>query len=238
MVLAIVLCAAAAFLVYTLNSARPPQAKGRRTARRAITTAAPITMAQALPPAAPADVEYSRYEVIVQRNVFAPPAPPPPPVRKQPLPPLRITPPKPSNPTPPGPPPPPPPPSFPGWSYLGYVEINGKMLGILENAGDRSVEYVAVGDTFRGAKVDQVTPKQVQLSAGGAPATLARTETFNLVPLTKAAAPGKPTARPAAPRPAQPAPSAGPAQPAPGPPANAGPNPPLGQPPSSPPAEG
>jgi hypothetical protein len=234
LVLALLMCGAAAFLVYSLTSTRPGPQRRHRIARRVGTAASGAAAAEAaLAPAAPADADYGRYEEIVKRNVFAPPAPPPPPPAvkpRGPLPPL--APPKPANPPPP---PRPSAPSFPGWSYLGYIEINGKMLGILQSPSDRSVEYVGAGDSFKGAKVDQVTPSEIHLSAGGASTTLARPQDFSLIPLSKSAgraargpgAPPRPGVSQQVPAPAQvPAPRPANATPAPASP----PTPPANEP--------
>jgi hypothetical protein len=71
---------------------------------------------------------------------------------------------------------------------VGYVEIDGKMMGILQNLTDRTVEYLAVGDAFRSAKVMSVTATEISLKAGAAPpAVITRTQTFDLVPLEKGA---------------------------------------------------
>jgi hypothetical protein len=90
---------------------------------------------------------------------------------------------------------------------VGYIEINGKMMGILQNLSDRTVEYLAVGDGFRGATVTEVTATQISLKAGVAPpAVLARSQNFDLIPLDKGASgsqsrPGRPSPAAQPPRP-------------------------------------
>jgi len=185
MVLAVVLVAAVAFLLYTMAGGRHSTSKTRRIARRT-RTAAVEQAAKPLAAAAPSDADFGRYEATVQRNIFSPPAPPPPP-KPKPLPPLPVQPP----PPPPQPvqPPTPSAPSFPGWAYAGYVEIDGKMLGIIQNATDRTVEYLAVGDSFRGATVTKVDSNDMEFTASGAPAAvLHRADTWQLTPLDKTAA--------------------------------------------------
>ena len=41
-----------------------------------------------------------------------------------------------------------------GWSYMGYIELDDQKLGLLQNDTTHSCEYLAVGDSFMGAKVD------------------------------------------------------------------------------------
>jgi hypothetical protein len=157
---------------------------------------------KALAAAAPSDADFERYQMIVQRNIFSPPAPPPPP-KPLPLPPLPV--PKSTPPTVTEPPHPPAPssPSFPGWEYAGYIEIDGKMLGIIQNPTDRTVEYLAVGDAFRGATVTKVSSDEIQFTVAGAPpGVLQRPETWRLTPLDKSAA--ATSARPTRPQPGQP----------------------------------
>ncbi|MGD0110447.1 MAG: hypothetical protein ABSD48_01120 [Armatimonadota bacterium] len=181
--LAVVLIVAVAFLLYTLSSGRHPTSKTRRTARRT-RTAVVEQAARPLAAAAPSDADFGRYEAIVQRNIFSPPAPPPPP-KPKPLPSLPVQPIPPSQPVRP---PAPSAPSFPGWAYAGYIEIDGKMLGIIQNATDRTVEYLAVGDSFRGVPVTKVNSNDIEFTVSGAPpAVLHRADTWQLTPLDKGA---------------------------------------------------
>jgi len=186
--LVVLLFAAIAFLLYTLSSSPPQPAKKRRGGRRPVAVAPLGGGEKSLALAAPADAEFGRYEIIAARNVFSPPEPPKPPPPKQILPLPPIKPPAPPVSPPPLPPSPPPAPTFPGWSYLGYVEIDGKMRGILQNDGERTAEYVAVGEGFRGASVTRITATEIELRSGDSlPAVMSRTETFALTPLQKGA---------------------------------------------------
>jgi hypothetical protein len=207
-VLIALLVVSVAFLFYAMSGKRPTEGKKRRLARKARAVAAEKAP-RVLAAAAPADAEFGRYDIIIKRNVFSPPAPPPP-LEPKSLPPLPVVPPSPPPPLP-APPPAPQPPSFPGWSYAGYVEINGKMMGVLQNPTDHSFEYVGVGETFRGATVTKVTPTEIQLTVGAAPpAVLTRAETYLLVPLEKGATAAQTPARPGRQPPvAQPPPSTG-----------------------------
>ena len=200
-----VLVASIAFLFYTMTSSPPASGKKRRATHKALAAALPESARPAIA-AAPADAEFGRYEIILKRDPFNLPKPPPPPQVKF-LPPLQPRPAPPQPTPPPQPAPAPQPPSFPGWSYVGYIEINGKMMGILQNLSDRTVEYLAVGDGFRGATVTEVTATQISLKAGVAPpAVLARSQNFDLIPLDKGASgsqsrPGRPSPAAQPPRP-------------------------------------
>jgi hypothetical protein len=85
-----------------------------------------------------------------------------------------------------------PPLSFPGWSYVGYFKLDGKMYGVLRNESDRTVEELEVGESFRGAVVQQITPQEIRLKSGSREVALVVPDTFSLVPLDRApsAAPG------------------------------------------------
>ena len=190
--LAVALVAAVAFLIYTMSSNRPSATNTRRTARRARTVAT-ARAAKPLAPAAPSDAEFGRYEMIIARDVFSP-HPPPPPPKNSGLPPLVVAPPPNAGTGPVAPvePPPPQAPSFPDWTYVGYIGINGKTLGIIQNLTDRTVEYLAVGESFRGAAVTKVNSTDIEFTVPGAPPTLLhRPETWQLTPLDKAATPGQ-----------------------------------------------
>jgi hypothetical protein len=62
------------------------------------------------------------------------------------------------------------------------------MLGIIQNATDRTVEYLAVGESFRGATVTKVNSNDIEFTVSGAPpGVLHRADTWQLTPLDKGA---------------------------------------------------
>jgi hypothetical protein len=196
LVLIVLLLASVAFLAYTLNTARQAQPRPPRASQRAAASA-PKARSRALAPAAPANADFSRYQLIVTRDVFSSPKPSAPtgPARPGALPPLTttvVTPTsQPSRSL-----------SFPGWSYVGCIVINGKMRGVLQNAQTRSGMDVIVGDSFQGATVEQITPDEIRLRAGLAAVSLYLPTDFPVLPLENPAAPPAP----AGPRPGQPSP--------------------------------
>jgi len=185
-VLALLLCGAVALLLLALSGSSPPQRQGR--ARRPRATASARARSAPLSPAAPAEVDYGRYQVIVKRSIFGGAAPATAGGATMGLPPLL---PETWGPPPPPPPPPPPQPvvepplAFPGWSYVGYIRLDGKTLGIVQNESDGSAEHLEVGRNFRGATVEAITPTEIKLRSGTRIASLLRPETFSLVPLDR-----------------------------------------------------
>jgi hypothetical protein len=177
LVLALLLAASVAFLLYSFRGTPP-----RRTEPGAAeaSAATPGTEAKRpLQPAAPADADFSRYAALSQADIFSSnrskPAPPAPKVK-----------------------PVPPPPPFPGsetakpaekkldlsgWTYMGYVQLDDETLGVIRNDGTGACEYLAVGDSFMGAKVEQVDRDDMRLRSGTSQTTLSRPRDFPVTPL-------------------------------------------------------
>jgi len=190
LVLIPLLAASAAFLLYTVTGKTPAGRKAGPSARQTAASSSSRSAPDLKPAVDPDKVDYSRYEMIVQRGLFSPPAPPQtgrPRGAPTTVPPLQ--PPKPVQPQPASPP------SFAGWSYIGYFAIDGKMKGIVQNSGERAVEYLAEGDKFRGATVEQVAPQQIRLKSGASSVTIHLVESFPVVPLDRDAAAGAPASR-------------------------------------------
>jgi len=180
-VLALLLAASIAFLAVSL---RGPGASSTGEGVRAKATAAEAGRTQTerkLEPAAPADVEFGRYAALARNDVFSElRAEPPPPAKKPkpaPLPPLpgseENKPPKPKL-------------DFSGWSYVGYIELDDQKLGLLQNDTTRTCEYLAVGDSFMGAKVEEMDRENMRLRSGSSRTTLNRPRDFPVTPLAKA----------------------------------------------------
>jgi hypothetical protein len=191
LLLALLLAASVAFLLHALRgpkAARPPvqervaeSESGRRTPRS--------TAEGEVASAAPADADFGRYAALARIDLFS----------KQRTPPKKQT-------TPLPPPPPLPkngnekPPArkidFAGWTYVGYIALDGKELGILQNDTTHTCEYLAVGDKFLGATVEALDRESMKLKSGRSRTTLSRPRDFSVVPLDTAAA-----ARPPRPQP-------------------------------------
>lgn len=180
--LALLLIGSVVFLLISIRGGGSgPAVQGDRPK----TTAADVAPAQeepALVSAVPDDVDYGRYAKLAQTNIFSErrAAPPPPPkVRKlDPIPPLPGS--EPDRPITPKV-------DFSGWSYMGYVELDGRKLGLLQNDTTHSCEYLALGDSFMGAKVDRLDREDIRLSVGGSRTTLSRPRDFSVSPLDKQA---------------------------------------------------
>jgi hypothetical protein len=193
-VLGVLLLASIAFLGYTMASVRRPRAPaakgGQETAKSK--SGGPVTELVA----APADAAFGRYEAMVKRDIFSPPAPP----KVQPaggsgLPPM-------PNPQPAGggsSTPPTPRVDVSGWTYVGYIVMGGVTYGVLQNDANGTAQEVAVGGDFLGAKVQKVTSEEITLSSGGAPITLTVPRDFPVTPLSRAAGPTASRPRPQTP---------------------------------------
>lgn len=182
-ILAVLLCASVVFLLFSLRSIRPPAAQARPQATSADEEK---RTALAIPAAAPADVDFSRYQDLAKRNIFAERAPGgSPPKETRPGPPPVL---------PPFVPPSPPTPKLDlsGWSYLGYVVLDGKKLGILSQERSGRCEYVPVGGEFLGARVEDVNDQTIRFSFDSSQTTLSRARDFVVTPLEKRAAPAGP----------------------------------------------
>ena len=202
------LLAAVAILVYSMNSGHQPPAavdarKGEARPPAPTGAAREEGKAELLHQAAPSDADYGRYEMVADRNVFAPPQPPPPrparrPSRSGPLPPplglpsggpLIVYDPfgNPVRPPDTGPPPPPPVRTLTGWSYAGYLRVDETSYGILQSESSSTVREAAVGSDFQGFRVESVSGDEIVLSAGGSRTTLKRPKEYPMIPLGKSA---------------------------------------------------
>jgi hypothetical protein len=160
-----------------IRDAAPPGPGGEEQAQAE--GAAPAAASE-LPPAAPWEVGFDRYAQLAKTNVFSQRRSQPPPSKPKPVlpePPL----PKDNDSTPP----PKPKVDLVGWSYVGYVEAGGELLGILQNETTLSCKYLAVGDRFEGATVEEISRESLRLRSGASPVTLSRPRDFPVTPLEK-----------------------------------------------------
>lgn len=200
-------------LFYTMSSNQHPAATTEKHKSRTTTTAVrqretAEQPAEPLRQAAPAEADFGRYQAMAERDVFSPPKPPKPKQAKQSLPPL---PPKMrqpgvqlaiydrngevlgSRPVDTGPVVQPVR-QLTGWSYVGYLKVDDKSYGIMQNDSGNTVSKAEVGADFQGFHVESVNGKEIVLSAGGNRTTLKRPDDFPVLPLGKSAAgqPGMP----------------------------------------------
>lgn len=187
-ILAILLCASAAFLVYSLVGGRPSPVERARASGQDDQGSGDSTAAPALQAAAPDAADLKRYQIVLDRDLFKTGASRPPQQTKPPLPVPPLNKPKPT--------PAPPKPAvadFTGWSYVGYVVLDGTKIGLLHHESSNSCEYRAVGEEFLGAKVESIDGEDLRLRAGSSQVTLSRERDFALLPLDKAPQPSTPT---------------------------------------------
>jgi hypothetical protein len=143
-----------------------------------------------IPTAVPDDVDFGRYEDLARTNVFsdrrtsAPPTPKTQVKSPQSLPNFGDT-----KPSPPKDPEPPPPKQsdFAGWTYAGYIIVNGEKRALLQNDSSDTGRDFAVGEKFLGATVEEVTGRTIRLRSGRSVTTLSIPELFPIVPLDKSA---------------------------------------------------
>ncbi len=193
------LLASAAFLLYSVLTAGSRAGSGERLSAGRTGDAGEQRIAAAIPAAVPDDVSFDRYRDLARTNVFsdrqasAAPTPTAPTKAVQPLPNF-------------GTPASSPPtatatskqPDFAGWTYAGYVLINDKKRGLLQNDSSDTGKDLAVGDTFLGATVEEVAGRTIRLRSGKSVTTLSIPELFPIVPLDNSAsatAPPRPRAR-------------------------------------------
>jgi hypothetical protein len=179
-VLAVLLAASAVFLLVSLRGMPPRESGGRATGRGKQGRAAAKEAGQELQPAAPADVDFRRYASLASSNVFSEnrSRPAVPGAGKKNV----IEPPKwpqPDATQPSGPPMP----DFSGWTYVGYVALDGEKLGAIQNEATSAVHFLAVGDDFMGAEVQSVDRESMGLRSGGSTTTLSRPRDFPVKPL-------------------------------------------------------
>ena len=176
-VLAILLCASVVFLLYSLRSSgrrAAPKAGGERGSQQ---TQEAETSPDAVASVAPGEVEFSRYELLAKSALFGGSKQEPPPKEtpvkpaKRELPPFQ-----------------PPPvermPATTGWSYLGYVIVDGKEFGIVKNESSGECRYLAEGEDFLGSKVEEIGGEAMRLRTGSSQTSLSRNRDFSLVPLS------------------------------------------------------
>lgn len=177
------LLAAVVVLVYTLTSNRPPRAGDAGSSRRERRAAQAAEASEAAPlrPAAPPDADFDRYAQVARLDLFS--------VRRQaPSPARRETLPLPPEPPRPRPEPEPRPerergPDTSGWSYVGYITVDDKVYGIVQNESTGASEFLLVGGEFLGATVMSATREELRLRAGSRTVTLSRTNDYGLTPL-------------------------------------------------------
>ncbi|HUT73246.1 MAG TPA: hypothetical protein VM221_00225 [Armatimonadota bacterium] len=148
------------------RSAAPAPASARPAARATVRPVAP----------APKADEW-RFDAVVERNLFLPPAqqrPPAPPALLPALPPVQ----------------PMPVEAFtaraveqPQWTYAGYATADGDPIAIVVNSATGRAEFVRVGQTLDGAHVSDISADQVQLTRDGVTTALRLSEAFTATPL-------------------------------------------------------
>ncbi|MBN1461855.1 MAG: hypothetical protein JXA57_20180 [Armatimonadetes bacterium] len=197
LLLALVLVASVLFLLNALRrTQQPTRPAASSTGQDAAVEGQPQDRADTateLAFAAPADADFDRYAALARTNVFSE-------RRTQPAPPKQTTPVPPPPPLPNGGDEKPTPPKIDvsEWNYVGYVTLDGKQLGIVQNETTRTCEYLAVGDEFMGAVVETVDRESMKLKAGSARTTMSRPRDFSMLPLEKSAVtqPQRPQPRP------------------------------------------
>ncbi len=168
-------------VLFLLHAVRGTGPKGSSPEDQPQAEASSVATAPDLRPAAPADVTFDRYAEVANTNVFAEGRSQPPKKPEKLLP------------TPPLPQdkgaskPPERKPDFAGWSYLGYLVIDGKQVGVLQNDTTKACKDLAVGDSFEGARVESIDRKAIRLRSGGSSTTLSRLKDFPVTPLEKTA---------------------------------------------------
>ncbi len=187
-VLGALLAASILFLLHGMPGTAPRGMGGEEQAEAE--SAAPAAALQ-LPPAAPWDADRDRYVELANTNIFSQRRSQPPPSEPKPVPP---SPPLPREPDDREAAPSEPKADLVGWSYIGYVEVGGELLGILQNETTLSCKYLAVGDRFQGATVEEISRESLGLRSGASRVTLSRPRDFPVTPLEKAAGgqPGPP----------------------------------------------
>lgn len=183
MVMAVLLLGSVGFLFYSLHSVGLPRSGAARDTTGEGTSPEQTSASDAsLMPAAPGDVDYERYRALAQRSVFSergrvktPPKKPeklpePPPFDKPDHEESRST-----------------MPDFTGWSYVGYVVIDGTKFGIVQNESNQSCECLPEGKSFLGAEVGEVARQSIEFKSGSRRSTLSRIRDFPVAPLDKGA---------------------------------------------------
>lgn len=195
----VLLLASIAFLLYSVQTARTRAGASESLAAGRTGDAGEQRIAAAIPAAVPDDVDFDRYRDLARTNVFsdqrAPAAPPstatttavqslPKFPTSQPATPETTSTSKPLD--------------FAGWTYAGYVLINGEKRGLLQNDSSDTGKDLAVGEKFLGATVEEVTGRTIRLRSGKSLTTLRIPELFPIVPLDNSASATAPQQRPRA----------------------------------------
>jgi hypothetical protein len=180
LVMGFLLFASAIFLLYSLQGGGRPAGEPGTAVRERGEAEAGAGEEAAPSPAAPTDVGFDRYEELAARSPFAPRRAAPPPQKKE-------------QPQKMLPPPPPPPPAekkinLTGWTYVGYITLDERKLGIVQHESSTSVEFLEAGTHWLGAEVTEVTGEVIRFKSGTSGTTLSRERDFAVTPLGKAAA--------------------------------------------------
>lgn len=195
----VLLLASIAFLLYSVQSARTGAGAGEGLAAGRTGDAGEQRIA-AIPAAVPDDVDFGRYRDLARTNIFsdqrASAAPKVtqtvkgtdslPKFTRDPVPPPATDTAAPKQ------------PAFAGWTYAGYVLVNGEKRGLLQNDSSDTGKDFAVGDKFLGATVEEVTGQTIRLRSGKVVTTLRISDQYPIVPLdnsASAAAPQRPRVR-------------------------------------------
>jgi len=182
LLLAILLLGSVGFFIYSLRGGQVAREQISRPLQETATT--PTTRERDIQPAAPPDVDFSRYAALAGNNVFSEnralskPEKSAPSGKVEPPPPLPSG--ENSKPVTPEV-------DFSGWSYAGYVELNGEQLGILQNDATRACKYVGQGDNFMGATVEDIDRESISFRSGSSKKSLSRPRDFPITPLEKGA---------------------------------------------------
>lgn len=81
---------------------------------------------------------------------------------------------------------------FAEWTYTGTIVMGDQTIALLENKKTSEGNFVKVGDTIssvNGAQVQSVTSDMVTLNIGKKPYMLSKSDTINITPLDRSAAP-------------------------------------------------
>ena len=196
--LGLLLCGAIAYLAVSIKagSRSAPAAQAKKPAP----TNAEVARADQGPVDVrlPEEAEFSSYQGMIVRNIFAPPGLKPASGKEGlTVPPFQPTP----NPQPSGPSKPKPP-DLSGWSYVGYMTIGDQKIGVLQNEGNDSMQELTLGGEFMGAKVQDINSDEMVFTSPGGPVTLSTPRDFPVVSLDASAA-GTPSQTPRQ-RPGQP----------------------------------
>ena len=83
---------------------------------------------------------------------------------------------------------------FVDFAYTGTVTTGNQTLAIIENKKTKEGQFLHVGDSFMGYRIDRIELASLNLSLGGQKKMLAKNDDYKLTPLDKDAANTAPTA--------------------------------------------